>query len=1093
VEKALCAAMSPPTILAVEDNPITRKMLRVALESEGYAVEEAADGCAALAAAAAMRLDLLILDYALPDTDGLRLLGEIRRLAGAPRLPALLVTGMVSELDDRRAASEVFTQFLAKPIEPSWLLQFVRAHLETPTGEGRGRTLLVVDDEPLRLELTALRLRRAGYDVSTAGSGREGLEQARRRPPQAVLAKALMPGIDGFTLCHEVRRDPRLAAIPVVLVFSARIEEADRDLARRMGAHALVAATPDLGAATAALEEALASGWRAPAPGGDLPLEVHRERVQAQLERRTAENQLLQRQASIHTATLTVMRGLSEVLARPLEVPRLMGQVLVQSLDAFGLSTGLFYVLEPKGALRLQAHSGIAVESIADAESCFGQEDLIRRIMDSGEPTAMSLHAPGADPGMGDLLARLGRASALVLPFAVLSRTAGALLLASVNRELSDSGWMSFSRSLAVQFGQAVGLGQSLTRLAASEERYRAVMEQANDAILILDVEDRILEANRQAEHLFGWPRAAIVGRHYDDFVVPEELAESARRRADLLTAGSLRVEERHFLCAGGERVPVEVSGSVVRMGEEHRVVAILRDISERQRAAERYRLLFDDNPQAMWVFDEETLAFLAVNHAAARRYGYSRDEMLALTLRDIRSPDEQEALTRQVAELRREGGRQAFQSARAWKHRMRTGEVIDVEIASAPIEFRGRPAWLVQSSDVTAKKRLEAQFLQSQKMESVGRLAGGVAHDFNNLLTVILGYAQLLAAKLPPGSGLLEHAGEICKAADRASGLTRRLLAFSRRQVLQPRVVELNAVVADLETMLRRLIGENIELVTALRSHAGRVLVDPGQIEQVVANLVVNARDAMPNGGRLTLETADVEVAASVAEGNPDARAGPHVTVKVVDTGVGMDAETRSHLFEPFFTTKEVGKGTGLGLSTVYGIVRQSGGHVEVQSEPGHGSIFTIYLPRVDAGPAAADPADDLPREAAARGSETVLLLEDEAALRALIRMVLGNAGYTVLDAAGAAAALSLAGAHAGPIHLVITDVVMPGMSGPEIAERLALLRPEARILFMSGYAGAAMGHRGTVPAGAQLLEKPFNAQGLLHRVREVLSHAPA
>jgi two-component system cell cycle sensor histidine kinase/response regulator CckA len=1089
--------MNSQSILVVEDNPITRKMLRLSLESEGYGVKEAGDGRSALALVAVHAPDLLILDYVLPDMNGLRLLAEIRRLAGDPELPALLVTGVVHRLEELQAGSGMFTQFLTKPAEPSRLLEVVRAHLSVPVGEGRGRTLLVVDDGPLSVKLTALRLKRAGYVVETAESGKEGLEKARLRPPQAIVAKVLMPAMDGFIFCSQVRRDPRLAAVPVVLVSAAGVEDPDRELARKVGANAIVAGTPDLRQATKALEESLlaAAGAGPPAvgeagdPGEEVPSDLHRERVQAQLERQTAENQLLQRQAAIHTAALTVMRTLSEVLAQPLEVPRMMGEVLVQSLDASGLSTGLLYLLEPGGRLHLQAHSGVPVTAIAEAEQGFGQADLLRRIVHAGQPVALSLRAPAADREMSELLGRVGRTSVLVVPFVVLGRAAGALVLASDSQELSESAWVGFSRSLAVQFGQAVGLGQSLSRLAASEERYRAVMEQANDAILLLDLPHRVLEANRQAERLLGRPREQIVGRHYDDFVVPEELEESARRQENLLRDGTLRVETRHFLRADGRRVPVEVSGSLVRMGDEHRVVAILRDVSERRQAAEQYRLLFDDSPQPMWVFDEETLRFLAVNHAATRKYGYAREEMLAMTVRDIRPPGERAAFDEDVAGRRRAGVRQAHESPRVWKHQKKNGESIDVEIAVSPIEFRGRAAWLVLSSDVTAKKRLEAQFLQAQKMESVGRLAGGVAHDFNNLLTVILGYAQLLAVKLPQRSDLLAHAREICKAGERASALTRQLLAFSRHQVLQPRVIELNAVVKDVETMLRRLIGENIELVTLLRAKGGRVLVDPGQVEQVIANLVVNARDAMPDGGRLILETADVELTAADVQREPEARPGPHVVIAVTDSGVGMDAETRAHLFEPFFTTKEQGKGTGLGLSTVYGIVRQSGGHIEVESKAGGGSTFRIYFPRAVPGEVSTARVDAAAQGKADRGSETVLLLEDEAALRALIRMVLEGGGYTVLDAPGTREALMLAEGHGGPIHLVISDVVMPGMSGPEVAARLASRRPEARVLFMSGYSGAAISHRGVLAPGARLLEKPFTAEGLLRTVREVLS----
>jgi len=387
---------------------------------------------------------------------------------------------------------------------------------------------------------------------------------------------------------------------------------------------------------------------------------------------------------------------------------------------------------------------------------------------------------------------------------------------------------------------------------------------------------------------------------------------------------------------------------------------------------------------------------------------------------------------------------------------------------------------------DVTEKKRLQAQLLQSQKMESVGRLAGGVAHDFNNLLTVITGYGDLLARDLEPGHPGLHRLEQIRKAAERAATLTRQLLAFSRKQVLEPKVLDLEAVVADVEQMLHRLIGEDVQFVTVSGGGLGRVRADQGQIEQVIVNLAVNARDAMPNGGKLIVETRNVELDESYLRHRPDARLGPHVLLAVSDTGQGMSAETLSHAFEPFFTTKELGKGTGLGLATVYGIVRQSGGHVTIYSEPGRGTTCRVYLPRLgedhdDAAPAA--PAGDAPG-----GTETILLVEDEAPVRALAREILESAGYQVLEGATPEEALAAASSHAGPIHLVLTDVILPGVSGRQLAAALRSSRTEARVLFTSGYTDDAISHHGILEPGVSFVQKPFTAAVLLRKVREVL-----
>jgi PAS domain S-box-containing protein len=388
-------------------------------------------------------------------------------------------------------------------------------------------------------------------------------------------------------------------------------------------------------------------------------------------------------------------------------------------------------------------------------------------------------------------------------------------------------------------------------------------------------------------------------------------------------------------------------------------------------------------------------------------------------------------------------------------------------------------------ATDISDAKRLEAQLRQAQKMEAVGQLAGSVAHDFNNLLTVILGYSQLLAGRLVDQPGLFHILDEVRKAGERAAALTRQLLAFSRNQVLLPQLVDLNAVVAEVETMLRRLIGENVELVITLRAQSGRAMVDPGQVEQVILNLALNARDAMSNGGALILETDDVELDAVYLQRHPYARAGPHVVIAVSDTGQGMDAETRSHIFEPFFTTKEKGKGTGLGLSTVYGIVRQSGGHIEVYSEPGQGSTFRVYFPRVVA--VAARPAIPALVVAAPRaGSETILLLEDEESVRALVSHLLTSAGYTVLESGSSTDTVAVAERHPGPIHLVLSDVIMPGMSGPEVAARIVATRPETRVLFTSGYTANLVDRKSL--RVAHFLEKPFTAAQVLTTVREVL-----
>ena len=386
----------------------------------------------------------------------------------------------------------------------------------------------------------------------------------------------------------------------------------------------------------------------------------------------------------------------------------------------------------------------------------------------------------------------------------------------------------------------------------------------------------------------------------------------------------------------------------------------------------------------------------------------------------------------------------------------------------------------------MTEQKNLEDQLRQSHKMEAVGRLAGGIAHDFNNLLGVISGYGELMSKDMPPADRQWRRLEQIRLAADRATALTRQLLAFSRKQILQPRVLDLDVVIANLEPMLRRLIGEDVQLVTELGGGASTVFADPGQMEQVIMNLAVNSRDAMPKGGRLVLETAAAALDGGESRREPAAPPGRYVLLSVSDTGIGMDADTRAHAFEPFFTTKPIGQGTGLGLSTVYGIVRQSGGYVSVESEPGKGTTFRIYMPRREAQgrPAVTAAAE----EGAPGGEETILLVEDERALKDLNSEVLRQYGYRVIEAVSGEKALEIAAEHMGGIDLLLTDVVMPGLSGSDLARGLRASRPATKILYMSGYPDDALVHHGVSDLSAAFIEKPFAPAALARKVREVL-----
>jgi PAS domain S-box-containing protein len=475
---------------------------------------------------------------------------------------------------------------------------------------------------------------------------------------------------------------------------------------------------------------------------------------------------------------------------------------------------------------------------------------------------------------------------------------------------------------------------------------------------------------------------------------------------------------------------------------------------------------------------------FLDVNPALIGMLGYnSALEILALDPQKEVFVDPAE-YTRLVDEFRRNGRMDGFEVR--WKRK--DGGIITARISGRAVAGGDGPSDVLEAiaEDITERRLLEDQFRQAQKMEAVGRLAGGIAHDFNNLLMVISGYTEVLLDQFPLGHPLHAKAEAIQGASDRATSLTRQLLAFSRKQLLELKVIDLNAIVTDMERLLRPLIGENIELTTSLAPAVGCTRADAGQLEQVIMNLVVNARDAMPNGGKICIRTASVTLDDSYRPENIFIKNGPYVMISVSDNGQGMDRETQARIFEPFFTTKEKGKGTGLGLSTVYGIIKQSGGYVFVQSELGCGTIFTIYFPRVD------EPSDALGAapvsSAAAGGTETVLLVEDEDSVRQLVRETLESRGYRVLESANGQAALALAASHPEPIHLVITDVVMPGLNGHELIQQLRAARPGIKTLYLSGYAQDAFSGSTAAEAQKTFLQKPFTLQSLARKVREIL-----
>jgi PAS domain S-box-containing protein len=643
-----------------------------------------------------------------------------------------------------------------------------------------------------------------------------------------------------------------------------------------------------------------------------------------------------------------------------------------------------------------------------------------------------------------------------------------------------------------------------------SEERYRAFVEQSTEGIWCFELERPILvelpedeqirqcyrfaylaECNDAMARMYGMDSAAqLKGARLADLMPESDAHNISFLKAFIRSGYRLRDAESHEVDRLGKpKYFLNNFFGIVEDGRLLRAWGVQRDVTGAKRAQEdlrqseeRYRQLIQVLPDAVFIHSDGRFVF--VNSAAVKLLGASCPaDLVGRPVLDIVHPDYQEVVKKRIGELGE--GKPVTEMLQQKLIRL-DGTSVDVEISGCRFSDQSRASVLCVVRDITARLNLEARLRQAQKMEAVGRLAGGVAHDFNNLLTVITGRCNLLLRGINGSTELRQELEEVNKAGERAATLTRQLLSFSRKQVLQPKVIDLSSVIEGMKNLLRRLIGEDIELVFVPAPRLQHVKADPGQIEQVVMNLAVNARDAMPGGGRLTIETANVRLDPSVLPSLPEAEAGDYVVVRVSDTGTGMNEKVQSHLFEPFFTMKESGQGTGLGLATVYGIVKQGGGQIWVDSSPGQGTTFTICLPVVRE---ALDPAEPKERdEVLRRGTETILVVEDEEVVRDLACDVLRLSGYKVLMARTCGEARKVCQEHGGPIHLLLADVVMPVMSGPELARSLTSLRSGMRVLYMSGYTHEAIVHRGVLQPGIAFIPKPFAPGALARRVREVL-----
>jgi PAS domain S-box-containing protein len=947
-------------------------------------------------------------------------------------------------------------------------------------------TILVVDDLPANRQFLVTLLRQQGHRTLEAADGQEGLASVRTELPDLIITDVLMPVMDGYEFVRQLQRNPATSRIPIVFSTAHYGGREAKALALSMGVAYVLTKPAEPDEVLKVVDRVLSGELKT----RRLPVAVSYTAEFDSEHLRLVTDTLVETTADLKTARarLRALVNIGLELASERNPVRLLESVCGAARDLFGATYVTLGMIGRKDQKleRLVTNGLTAANWIAAGDTVSG---VLGEVVD--DRRTLRGHNPGGDPTQLHL-PRLHPEvrSFLVTPVASPAHVYGWLCIVGNEGRTFTAEDEELALALGGQVGRIYENGDFSAQAREERDRAQRYLDTAEVILLALDGNGRITLVNRHACAVLGWPQEQLVGEHFVEMCVPARLHAASTRQ---LSGGDGSVVNSAVLTRTGEERLIEWRTTCVR-DAEGRIISTLssgNDVTVRNQAVdalrsaeERMRFALESAEIGIWDMDCATGA-LQWSEILESQYGLGHGTFGGTF----------EAFAERIHSDDRAAVRETFEKA------MKSGG--DFSIMNRAVRTDGTVRWLSGagrvllgvdgeplrsvgvSLDVTERRVLEDQYRQAQKMEAVGRLAGGVAHDFNNLLTVIMGYCELLLADFDLDDPRHGDILEIQLAGFRAGGLTRQLLAFSRRQIIEPVMLDLNVVATEMQTMLGRLIGEDVEVVVTLCPEQALVVADRGQVEQIVMNLAVNARDAMPHGGTLTLETAHVDLDANHSKTELGVVPGPYVALTMRDTGTGMTPEVQAQMFEPFFTTKEPGKGTGLGMATVYGIVARCGGSISVCSAPGKGTSFDLYFPRADADAL----AEHVPAPTATprHGTQTVLVVEDEVGLRELAKRLLERQGYTVLLAAGADEALRLFEGASG-IDILLTDVVMPGTSGPELTRRLVERQPGLKVIYMSGYTEDAIVQHGVLKPGIRFLNKPFTSETLGREIREAL-----